>query len=416
MSVRKRVLYYHYPSVTADLLDSAGNLLNHAQYLCDLTGSQETFSNGHPHYASKRFKGADCGGSFYTLNSVWSSTPGYADTVGKAHSLQYTYKGPVFAQFHTGSAAGVLPPPLINTDAAMNAYGTIGISRALPTNPLSNMGQFLGELRDIPKMPGADLKKMKAQAKKFRSLSRNGSKEYLNIQFGWVPFISDLRDFAKVTASATKQCAQYARNSGRDVRRGSTVSKSSSTSTSKSSGWVGSPTMPDATYKGTGGTLTTTKTVETNIYFRGAFTYYLPSGDDLPSRMIRFEQYANKLYGIRLTPDLLWKLAPWSWAADWLVDIGPIVKNWSAFTQDGLVMRYGYVMAHSVSTTTISGQDLQLFDGHTVSAVDRVVSELKQRSRATPYGFGLNPSSFSAKQWSIIGALGISKAPRSLNF
>jgi len=38
----------------------------------------------------------------------------------------------------------------------------------------------------------------------------------------------------------------------------------------------------------------------------------------------------------------------------------------------------------------------------------------KQRFRANPYGFARNPNSFSGKQWAILGALGLTKAPRRL--
>jgi len=40
--------------------------------------------------------------------------------------------------------------------------------------------------------------------------------------------------------------------------------------------------------------------------------------------------------------------------------------------------------------------------------------EKKTRVRASPYGFGLSLDGLSDKQWSILGALGLTKAPRSL--
>jgi len=59
---------------------------------------------------------------------------------------------------------------------------------------------------------------------------------------------------------------------------------------------------------------------------------------------------------------------------------------------------------------------MQLINGAIIGASERRITSVKQRSVATPFGFGLDPGAFSPKQWSIIAALGFSKAPRSLNF
>lgn len=128
----------------------------------------------------------------------------------------------------------------------------------------------------------------------------------------------------------------------------------------------------------------------------------------------RQEALANKLFGLRLTPELWWQLSPWSWAADWVGNTGSVLHNLSAFSNDGLVMRYGYVMETVKVVTTYTLVDCVLRTGQKVDSSQTYVQERKQRRRATPFGFGLNPASFSDKQWSIIAALGISRMPRSL--
>lgn len=123
------------------------------------------------------------------------------------------------------------------------------------------------------------------------------------------------------------------------------------------------------------------------------------------------------MFGLRLDPELLWNLAPWSWALDWVGNYGDVIGNISAFTQDGLVMNYGYMMEHITVDTSYVLVGLALKgNASDVNPIQVISQEVKSRRRATPYGFGKNPDSFSNRQWSIIAALGISKVPRSLNF
>jgi len=325
--------------------------------------------------------------------------------------------GPVFAFDDHGTATAAVAPASY-LQFQLDGFGTTGVARALPTNPLSNMGQFLGELREgIPKVPGKDIhdivRDWKKKGRRAKSLARGGSNEYLNIQFGWVPFVNDLRDFAKVVKNHSRLAADYARDSGKDIRRHALVFKDTTTTATNFGGWVGVPAIQVDSAASKGSLSHTVKT-DTLIQFNGAFTYYLPSDDSFVGKMQRYEALANKLYGTRLSPDLLWKLAPWSWAADWVGNVGSIIHNWSAFQNDGLVMRYGYLTADRTKAESWSGQNLIAKDGSVINASQTVTGRNLQRCAATPYGFGLNPSSFSAKQWSILAALGISRAPRSL--
>lgn len=392
---------------------SGQTLISHTKKRVNLVGFQETVSTGH-RWPPKGLAALleDRGGGFRTSRVEWGSSPCFIDV--ESNPLDFTrwsQRGPLYVRTYNSTKTRTnLGAPY--SLGAMNGFGATGIARALPTNPLSGMGQFLGELRQLPQVPFKDWKK---KARKFKSLARNGSNEYLNIQFGWLPFVKDLRDFAKVTRNSAKIIDTYARNSGKHIRRRSTVSKDRVTDVGTPLTWVGAPAVPTNLVI-SNGTQTRTTVTETSITFSGAFTYYLPEGNSTSAKMRRFEALANHLYGVRLTPDLLWKLAPWSWAADWVGNIGSVIHNWSAFANDGLVMHYGYVMVRKTVTESWVGVNLKLLTGPPANATDILVTETKQRVRATPYGFGLNPSSFTGKQWSIIAALGISRAPRSLDF
>jgi hypothetical protein len=170
------------------------------------------------------------------------------------------------------------------------------------------------------------------------------------------------------------------------------------------------------------GVLTKTTVITTKRWFAGAFTYHLPTIGPDDNGFVKTiekakiaEAQANRLFGLRLTPDLIWKLAPWSWAIGWVSNAGDVIHNWSAFSNDGLVLDYGYLMEHKIQQIQYSLVDVGSSDG-TTSFYQEFRYETKTRRRATPYGFGVNPASFTAKQWGIIAALGISKQPLSLNF
>jgi hypothetical protein len=119
-----------------------------------------------------------------------------------------------------------------------------------------------------------------------------------------------------------------------------------------------------------------------------------------------------------LTPELLWELAPWSWAVDWFTNTGDVINNISQFAGSGLVLRYGYLMEESIVT------DIYSLEGHSwksglagrPNTLSRVkipnsvyITHVKQRIRANPYGFGVTWDALSAFQLSILAALGISR-------
>lgn len=108
-----------------------------------------------------------------------------------------------------------------------------------------------------------------------------------------------------------------------------------------------------------------------------------------------------------MTPEVLWELAPWSWAVDWFSNTGDVIHNISTLGYDGLVMEYGYMMTHTQYDRRVEAT--ALVNGVSVSA--RTVSrrETKRRTVATPYGFGIDDTTLSPRQLAILAALGLSR-------
>jgi hypothetical protein len=219
--------------------------------------------------------------------------------------------------------------------------------------------------------------------------------------------------FASGVMRADELLAQYERDSGRVVRRlyRFPSKKSVETTTIRTNVPAAlvarQPGLEDPT--NFGDVIRTRETVR-HQWFSGAFTYYLPSGYNSRKKMERYALLANRILGVSLTPDVLWNLAPWSWAVDWFTNTGDVVSNLSDWAEHGLVMRYGYLMEHTIVTDAYAitkGGHVGLTGG---VANLTLVTETKVRKRANPFGFGVSWEGLSPYQVSIAAALGLSRS------
>lgn len=375
-----------------------------------LTGRQYTVSDGHP-WPSQKGQGRDIGGYFFTqrdgFESIRSKTgkwEGRPDFFGNVPYVEGTLGASYFPNFTTLRASGA-----VSSILTLNGMGATAISRCIPTAPASDAMVFLGETlkEGLPKMVGAQL--LKDKGKDFRSY---GS-EYLNYQFGIAPVLSDLRSFADTARNANKILEQYERDSGRNIRRSYHFPTIESTESRIELGAV----PPGATNDilRTRGVRETVTTVTRDVWFKGCFTYHLSLDSSKFGKMRKSAQELKRLYGIRADPSVVWNLTPWSWAADWAANAGDVMTNLSAFSQDGLVMRYGYIMETRKVTVDTYLRGCEVYNGPDISYLhDRASVTTKIRHAASPFGFGLNPDTFTTRQWSILAALGISNAPRKV--
>jgi len=326
-------------------------------------------------------------------------------------SPTYNYAGPILAG----------PPPVFasapkgNTPAevlAMYAKGADAISKVIPTNPVASATVFLGELREgIPHVVGSAL--LKSRLKDARKLGD----EYLNIEFGIKPLISDIMSFANSVQNHDKIVKQLERDSGRLIRRNYTFP---SIVTTTESAPVNTFPYPALNYYYYSSGNNPWKRIETTVKevtykFSGAFTYYLQQGNSTREQMMRHSQEARKLLGLG-SPTIsdIYNLVPWSWALDWVSNTGNVLHNVSQFAQDGLVMPYGYIQRHEKTVTTRRTMGGGYLSGGPREFVDTYGYETKSRLIATPFGFGLNTSDFTDRQWSIAAALGLTRVPKKL--
>jgi len=126
-----------------------------------------------------------------------------------------------------------------------------------------------------------------------------------------------------------------------------------------------------------------------------------------------------QFFGAKPDLETLWNLAPWSWAADWFVDVGALVKNLQNKINYGTVMPYGYVMQKTVVTDTFMAGKVRNFQyPGAIPAPYPPVPDItlrvttKKRIQANPFGFGVTWDGLSPTQAAIAAALGITRVVR----
>jgi len=289
--------------------------------------------------------------------------------------------------------------------------GTTAISRVKPTNPVSGLTAALTELRreGLPHLIGSQTWKERASA------AQAAGGEYLNVEFGYMPLANDIAGFAYGVSSASDVIKRYKQGIGKNMRRSFEFETERSTkeqllgTTNRPYTGIGGSNMWSGGSSSTGALFRTTR-VERRRWFSGCFTYYFPSEIFGSKRMSDYAILAKQL-GLNPTPDVLWQVTPWTWAVDWFSNTGDVISNWSAFHIDGLVMRWGYMMEHSIIRDTYSLVGARDVSGNPQPVSDvTFVTETKVRVKATPYGFGIDLGGLSPFRLSILAALGLSRS------
>jgi hypothetical protein len=303
------------------------------------------------------------------------------------------------------------------------AFGATGWKRARPGNPVAGAAQFVGELREgLPRIPFRlynrlrDLLQKKATHRRIHG--SNLGDEYLNVAFGWLPLISDIRKMYELTVTLDKRLAQIVKDNGKGVHRRREIRNSDVTTTSISAanlafwGWGSGP---DNIVQGYGSVETVTQEVD-KIWFVGKFRYYIP---DIGSNEWR-RKTIRALYGANFTPEVAYNLIPWTWLFDWFGNMGDVMSNASSNAVDNLTADYAYVMRTIEKTVTYHGfsrwSDFlgdpvngKYIQGGSVYASATAYRGLKIRTVGSPFGFGATFDGLSNYQLGIAAALGISR-------
>lgn len=329
-------------------------------------------------------------------------------------------------------------PAFSDSVLALNNNGTSFIKRKRPGNPAADVGQFLIELRELPRVPI-----LQDRVKHLRDV---GS-EYLNIEFGWRPLLNDIKKLAALQLTLQDRLRRLVKDNGisrriRSKKRGdpltAVVAEGVFTPVFGHLGSVadGGSSELDSVYclgpfpyfdpnpGFTGQTAyKVTQTNQTVDWECGTFRYYVPNigSSEWTERAI------NALYDVNVTPSVLWSVYPWSWLIDWFSNVGDIISNLSSSAVDNETLTNCFAMREVITTRKVecwpSWDTLDFapynpefhFDLHAfVPAGSDYLSYVydtdeKLRHQATPFGFGFDMSNCTVRQLAILAALAISR-------
>lgn len=329
---------------------------------------------------------------------------GYYDL--EMYKTRTSYTTPVLLTGPVSTATAAMPTPQKSSEDELNAAGATAIARCKPTNSTAELSVGLGEIvkEGLPHLIGH-------RTWRERTLTaKNAGSEYLNVQFGWAPLVSEVSDFGAAVINSDSILEQYEHDKGKTIRRRfnfPTVEQHTTTT-------LGRKNPNGIPFAASGvvhreGTWVKTTIVSKKRWFSGAFVYGVPGSLAASSGIGDMAAKADKLFGISLTPDVLWNLTPWSWAIDWFTNTGDVLSTLGDMVSQGLVMRYGYIM-EEISVKDIYSLTGAIVNGRPIEPPPAVLETItKTRVPANPYGFGLTWDGLSSFQVSILAALGISR-------
>jgi hypothetical protein len=317
----------------------------------------------------------------------------------------YWYEG----KYRLLNIPGVLPA-VEDPWTSLWSQGATSINRARPGGAEAGLGQFLVELRELPRSLAGSWTQVKdgflANQRPRKSTGSRIGSAHLGVNFGLLPVIRDLQNAYRLSVHLEKRLNQLRRDNGKRVRRRVTVLNDVDTTTTVTVG--GSNIAPtNLIVTNPPQVLTTTQLTSTRSWFSGSFRYYIPEVETL-----RWTGEAiSALYGTKLTPELLWEVIPWSWLIDWFTNVGDVIANFSANAAGDLTLEYGYQMYERINRL---GHDCKFTiktNAGPKTLTSGVVREniVRARGGASPFGFSITPTDLSSRQLGILTALGVSR-------
>lgn len=292
---------------------------------------------------------------------------------------------------------------------------------------LESAGVFvaLAEARDIPRM-------LRTSAHTFRDIwkqmggsthsrlmqPKRVADNFLNHQFGWVPFLSDIQRLYATYRDASVLSAKFSRSNNTWQKRVRTMQHVESEyidwdSATSGGGYHMSPLIPSIQHPTIGPRYQIIRQVSTNVWCEGSFKYYRPEFDLSLSSYNSLSSGIQRdlmLYGARISPVHVWQATPWTWLVDWFTNAQDVIQRHQDWGQDSLAAKYMYLMHHQLrklilrQTNTFYGGETKVFEWY------RVLDIKRRRGTLSPYGFGLSWDALSPRQLAILAAIGISRS------
>jgi hypothetical protein len=316
-------------------------------------------------------------------------------------------------------------PTQIVTNNVKNAVASGVIASANPWKPKATLAQTIIELLsgDVPSI----LKNLRKHIYDLQSLKKTAGSDWLNVQFGWVPLIADIK--ATVEVLLKLHMLLHGSDNYRRTRGGDLGSWTRSTATVYDNHlYFGSPLAPGnygnspfwKDYQNTGTPSGGVDNLSSGSWYRTSritadfrFAARYHRGASPNSKERGYIERATELLGLEITPAVLWEITPWTWLLDWASNLGAVAANLSQLDWSNVLLDYAYLTFFVKTEASITWQGSlaptpYMTVSHGYIAQGYTVEE-KIREQASPYGFSVDWSGLSPFQLSILVALGMSR-------
>ncbi len=304
-----------------------------------------------------------------------------------------------------------------------NSYGAQAYHALKPDLPDFSPVVSLLELKDLPNQLKSRFQKLRKDAKRRRAPKKirfgtQFANDYVASMFGWLPLFYDTVNFLDAFEKRKKRFDQMLRDEKKGVRRrrnlhkvGNDVDWMTQTRTNYGTSYHPSmePVHVTQCYTGAGAFSDIYRKNFTKVWCAGKSHYFLPPGprdDKWKARLMR------RVLGLRMQPNTIYNIIPWSWLVDYFTTLGSFFDAVSSNIADRVVFDYAYVMHHEEAQHkqySEQGIFVSKSKGGRVGSLRVKTQVRKTRIKATPLGFGLSQESLTPFQVSILGALGYSK-------
>lgn len=326
---------------------------------------------------------------------------------------------------------------------SLTSWGPTAWAKTVPKIEMASGFVFLSESRDLPRMLKRSAKEFHlawdgvlaaggsgVNSGAFRKARRDrlwyqtpkeASESFLNQQFGWSPFVSDIRKFynAYENTAAYMSRMSHGNDKWKTYRR-TLLDVNSRTKLLSGTNWSVYPGT-QAMQSQMCSPLNSTpweiwEEKSTLITSVGRFKWNKSEFDmtDMQSYNSAWNTIGRQLtmYGLRVSPSNIWRATPWTWLLDWGLHIGQNIDRMQEQLLDGVVSKYLYLMHHDIKRLVYK-ITIPFKTGNVSLEYYRLI-DIKQRKEAgSPYGFDLSWDSFSPMRLAILAALGITRtSPR----
>jgi len=331
---------------------------------------------------------------------------GYAGTcsqyIDPYSTCQYAFPSSVQSR-RLGTSSNMVPET-----TSLMPVGTTMIAATIPNQPMEELIPALveGFTEGLPSL--GDVIPRSINPKEF-------ARAFLGWEFGVKSFTTDVQKSLHAIVNSKRILAEFASRYEKTYRR-HRLSEPETHTTSHSYDFT--VYSKPWTYLYDWSSVYSDGTIQesTVVRFAAEYLYFQVISTGLLKQVEEHAAMANRLLGMDPTRlSNIWESLPWTWLVDWVFNVGSIIRNVSYLGRDGLVMRYAYVTMQQTQTGIYKTRGvLGSSFSYRKPFTYKVQRNFVLRRKATPYGFGLNPTTFTQKQWAILAALGITRCGQRL--